>query len=321
MESRTSRHAITTLSPGHAIMVSTVAFDTAGERFVSASWDQSVRLWDSHTRRQIRCFGDPITLFDLLEDDGGGNILMFHCAEFSMTGNKVIAGAQDGALYCWDLSDGREDRLERAHDSPILALAMHPHGQQFASAGRDGLVVMWSMPEIRRLYRFNLSQAVHRIRFSPDGRLLAATCDDGSVRIIRLDMKIEWAHLETDDCAYRSLAFSPDGHYLATAGMGNTVALWDTRTWTIAQRFHLHSEADDIWAPCVAFDRAGTRLAAGGSDGVARIWYPETSALCREIPALDCSVCTLAFHPVRDELVIGGSSGRITWHALDGERA
>ena len=146
MESRTSRHTVTTLSPGHAFMVSTVAFDSTGERFVSASWDQSVRLWDSHTRRQIQFFGDPITLFDLLGDEVDNNNLMFHCAEFSMAGDKVIAGAQDGALHCWDMSDGREDRLERAHDSPILALAMHPHGQQFASAGRDGLVVMWSLP-------------------------------------------------------------------------------------------------------------------------------------------------------------------------------
>lgn len=68
-----------------------------------------------------------------------------------------------------------------------------------------------------------------------------------------------------DGCAYRSLAFSPDGHYLAAAEMGDTVALWDKRTWTIAQRFHSHSEAEDIWAPSVAFDHAGTTLAVGGA--------------------------------------------------------
>lgn len=268
----------TTPPPGHAIQVSTVAFDTAGNRLVTAGWDQSVRVWDGHTHQQIQCFGDPITQSDLMTDEGGVSILMFRCAEFSTVGDRVIAGAQDGALYSWCLSDGAEDRIERAHNSPVLALAMHPHGQQFASAGRDGLVVMWNMPDIRRLRRFDLSQAVHRVRFSPDGRLLAAACDDGSVRIICLEMNQEWTHLKTDDCAYRSLAFSPNGHHLATAGMGNAVALWDTRTWTIAQRFHLHSEADDIWAPCVAFDRAGTRLAAGGSDGVARIWNSATTA-------------------------------------------
>lgn len=307
--------------PGHAILVSTLAFDTTGERLVSAGWDQSVRVWDSHTHRQTHCFGNPITPQDLWDDGDGSGTLMFHCAEFSTTGDRVIAGAQDGVLYCWDLSDGREDRIEGAHDSPILTLAMHPQGQQFASAGRDGLVVVWAMPEIRRLRRFNLSQAVQRIRISPDGRLLAATCDDGSVRINHLEMKMEWTHLKTDDCAYRSLAFSPDGRYLAAGGMSDSVVLWDTRTWKIAQHYQLRSDADDVWAPCVAFDRSGTRLAAGGSDGLVRIWNPASGAtLCEEIPAQDCPLWTLAFHPVRDELVIGGSGGRITWHALDRER-
>lgn len=271
--------------PGHAILVSTLAFDSAGERFVSAGWDQSVRVWDSHTHRQTHCFGNPITPQDLWDDGDGSGTLMFHCAEFSTTGDRVVAGAQDGALYSWNLASGAEDRIERAHTSPVSALAMHPHGRQVASAGRDGLVIMWKMPEIRRLRRFDLSQAIHSVRFSPDGRLLAATCDDGSVRIISLETNMEWTLLKTDDCAYRSLAFSPDGRYLAAGGMSDSVVLWDTRTWKIAQRYPLRSDAEYVWAPCVAFDRTGARIAAGGSDGVVRIWNPATASLCREIPA------------------------------------
>lgn len=302
--------------PGHAILVSTVAFDAAGDRVVSAGWDQSVRVWDCRTHRQIRCFGNPVASRDLLDDDKGGSIPSFHCAEFAAAGGRVIAGAKDGALYVWLLDDVQEERIGGAHGSVVLALAMHPGGRQFASAGADGQVVIWSLPEIRRLRRFDLTQAVHRIRFSPDGNLLAASCHDGSVPIIQLETNVEWARLKDDDYAFRSLAFSPDGRHLATGGMSDSVVLWDTRTWTIARRFRLQSDADDIWAPCVAFDRTGTRLAAGGSDGITRIWSMTTSALCSEIPARDSLVWTLAFSPMRDALVIGGSSGRITWHDL-----
>ena len=70
-----------------------------------------------------------------------------------------------------------------------------------------------------------------------------------------------------------SVAFSPDGHRLASASSDSTVRIWDTDT------------GKEIGAPLtgptnevdtVAFSPDGHRLASGGLDATVRIWDTDT---------------------------------------------
>jgi WD40 repeat protein len=67
------------------------------------------------------------------------------------------------------------------------------------------------------------------VAFSRDGRTLASSGDDATIKLWNLASMQEAATLHGHDGPVSSVAFSPNGNYLASAG-GWTVRLWNAPT-------------------------------------------------------------------------------------------
>lgn len=133
-----------------------------------------------------------------------------------------------------------------------------------------------SLPSMRlaRTY-YGHTDRVYGIAYSPDGRLLASSSKDGSVKI--------WdASGATRDALYTfvinpdpathgvgNVAFSPDGTLLAAVSGQGEIILWDTSTWQEARR---KSAAHNgvIWG--LAFSPDGQLLLTGSSDSLVKLW-------------------------------------------------
>src|SRR5262249_44886796 len=73
-----------------------------------------------------------------------------------------------------------------------------------------------------------------------------------------------------------SVAWSPDGQTLATAGFDNTVRLWDAATRKEIRKFEGHSKL----VLAIAIAPKGQRILSGSLDNTAKIWdYPATEPL------------------------------------------
>jgi hypothetical protein len=109
----------------------------------------------------------------------------------------------------------------------VVALLFDPAGKRLAVADEAG-VTLWSAKD---RYRLETSAKPCALAWAPDGTHLACGLESGAAQLWRLvrDDSPAALTLDGDGAAARSLAFSPDGRYLAASG-GARVLCWNLNT-------------------------------------------------------------------------------------------
>jgi WD40 repeat protein/serine/threonine protein kinase len=110
-----------------------------------------------------------------------------------------------------------------------------------------------------------------------------------------------------------SLAFSPDGERLASAGADGAIEVWNTRTGKVIQTLSVHTHS--VYS--VAFHPDGEHLACTGADRQVKVWNLTTG---REVFAGPCdaghsagTAYSAAFSPDGGRLAAGSDGSVIVW--------
>jgi len=160
------------------------------------------------------------------------------------------------------------------------------------------------------------------LAFSPDGQFLA----DGK----HIQNRVDLYEVHIDDKPHleqvrtlkgssgsiktvRSVAWSPDGTQLATAGLDDTVIIWNPQTGEEERRF-----PDLIGVEALTFLPDGLSLAMAGPDSFVRIWNIENNSLIAELRGHTAPVLTIDVSTNGDLLATAGSDRTIRlWRAED----
>jgi WD40 repeat protein len=155
---------------------------------------------------------------------------------------KILAAAppRDGrVIRLWDVATGKELGPTAAHDRPVTSVSVFPDGKAVASASSDGTVRLWEATTGRQIRAIDLvwegEQAGRQVTvrlggscvaFSPDGKTVAAASRGGGVFQWEAATGKPSSRFTAAEEEVTSLAFTPDGKRLLTAGRCWALA-WD----------------------------------------------------------------------------------------------
>jgi WD40 repeat protein/serine/threonine protein kinase len=323
-----------------------VAFNTDGSRLASAScgtnppWE--VRIWDAATGELIHTL--PGQAVPNPSNRGIPDPHIVHLA-FSANGRWLAAGSVDNTdhtVKVWNVATGKEVYILLGHTDWIVNVAFALDGRQLVSLGRDRRVNVWDLTSLpfdgarsanqspeggaRRLApRWTWepgTNSVSGLAVSPTEPVVAfgGPTADGAVRVYDLTTG-ERKHVLKGDYRTVSVAFSPDGSRLVSAGYDRTVRVWDTKTGYEVLSLRGY---DDIVGR-VLFSPDGQRLATACADGTVRIWdatpFDEKSRPhIRTIGGHEGDFTDLDFSPDSGRLATASADGLIeVWDAQTGK--
>ncbi len=191
-----------------------------GKTLATANADGAVHLWDPTTGEERR---------RLNGGQGGVNTLAY-----SPDGAKLAAGGDDGVVRLWDAATGKEIRRLANAKKDIRCVVFSPDGKQLAVWSHEDSLRLWDVATGRQIRTLGEKQRLFAplpLVFSPDGKLLASANFDGTLSMWDAASGERKEHWRVGTLGGFSLAFSPDGKTIATAGqIEGVIRLWDAAT-------------------------------------------------------------------------------------------
>jgi WD40 repeat protein len=152
--------------------------------------------------------------------------------DYSPDGKRLVVGFVDGSIILWDVQNAETTFGSRHMNAPLWELE-YSHDSQYLLIKREEEVEVRHTTSGSLLYRFDAVD----FAVSPASNLIALGDEEGSITIRDMDTGEGIRKIEAHDARIYSLAFSPNGRYLASSGQDCNIKLWDVNTGELLHYF------------------------------------------------------------------------------------
>ncbi len=300
--------------------VTSAVFSAHGSLIVTGSYDGTAIVWDTSTGEELRRFvghRDCVNAVAVSPND-----------RFVLTGAGQVTESNDNSARLWDPANGAELRRFDGHTSGILSVAFSHDGRRILTGGYDHTARLWDLQSGRELKKFEVGKNswVTTVAFAPDGQHVALGQTLGFASLWSLETGQKISEFRTDETGVsdvKSLAFSSDGKFLATAGDADLDAhIFEVQT----AREHLKLVGHTGIVNAIAFSADGKFVLTGSgrygetNDPSVRLWDAVTGRELRRFNSHKDEISSVAFSPDGRNALSGSlDSSAILWNLTDGQ--
>jgi WD40 repeat protein len=190
----------------------------------------------------------------------------------SNDGKLVAACGEAGIVVVWNAATG--DVIDQFQtELPVTTQVAFSYNDEYLAVvgpGSQPQIEIWDLAGKQRSQTLTGPEGgISGISLQPGGTLLAATSNDGSMRLwdIATGLPVRRIDAEPTQGFFTSVSFSPDGTMVATGALNGDMQLWDVRSGSEAARYSLPGGIINL-----SFSSDGATLAVSTSDGTVRFF-------------------------------------------------
>jgi WD40 repeat protein len=312
----TGRHTRPVCLEGHASMVFDLTFNANAPRLASISDDQTVRLWNTSSGREILQikkegpFSRNIAFSQdgnqLIVNDRTRTLMVFDASplpesqdrttfvledqrgrvqtvEYSPSGKQVISSGESGVIF-WSAQNGEpEHTIDPVRIIGAFNGQFSPDGRWITATFFNSCRVFDAKPPYQEKFSIESNREMYGVAFSYDSRYLIVGGEERILHVYDCRSGEEIGELGNQDDWIVNITASPRGKYLASTGYYRGVRIWDATRLGEWQKGRLIRGGSFGFVGC-GFGPDETQLAVGGLNGEIRVLDIESEATVLDIP-------------------------------------
>jgi WD40 repeat protein len=270
------------LPVGHTGIVYSAEFSPDGQRIVTASRDNTAKVWDASTGK----------LLYSLE----GHTWDVNSAVFSPDGQRIVTASDDNTAKVWETESGKLLYSLEGHTDNVHSAVFSPDGQRIVTVSDDAIVIVWNASSGKLLYSLEGQGNLYSAVFSSDGQRIVTASRDSTATVWDAISGEFLFSLEGHTNYVRSAVFSPDGNWILTASLDNTAKVWDAISGKLLVSLEGHVTS-------AVFSPVGQRIVTASDDNTAKVWETESGKLVYSLEGHDHWVISAVFSPDGQRIV------------------
>eukprot|EP00742_Colponemidia_sp_Colp-10_P002767 GILJ01002957.1.p1 GENE.GILJ01002957.1~~GILJ01002957.1.p1 ORF type:complete len:498 (+),score=66.24 GILJ01002957.1:214-1707(+) len=236
----------------HQGPILTLKWNKAGTMLLSGSIDRTSIVWDVKTwtaRQQFAMHEAPTLDVDWRTD------------------NQFASCSTDKMIYVCELDQPKAVRCWSGHTDEVNVVKWNPQGSLLASCSDDCTAKLWDISSDNYVMSLNEHhKEIYAIKWSPTGPgtrnpnkniLLATASFDSTVKLWDIQTGRSVLTFEEHTDPVYSVAFSPDGEYMASGSFDRCLHIWSVKDGRVLKTYRGQA---GIFEVC--WNAAGNRVAA-----------------------------------------------------------